>query len=279
MSDDEQRRGRYCPNCGTQVGDAKFCQECGTDLSAVRRALQGDEPVAPDPQARTVKKTGGRGGAGGGSGAVQPPRPPSAARYRGLSPWILIGGAAVAVAVILVVVFVGLRSGSSTGSTSTASSGGSASPVPADTSGTYAQLIVRGNGLYDQGSAAFSKNEFSQSANYFGAAAKIYQAAWKKKAGDPNLGTDWATSVFYSGDIPGALSIVEMVLAKNPKFQPGLYNKGNFLAHQAQLADQSGKSADAKRYNAQAKTAYQQAAAVNPKSDVGKQAAAAAAAL
>jgi hypothetical protein len=281
MSDDEQQRGRFCPNCGMQVGEAKFCPECGTDLSAVRRALRGDEPPAPAAP-RGGRTTGGRRGAGGGSGPTQPPPSPAPAadvRSRGISAWILIGGAVVAVAIIAVVVIIGMRGGSSAGSGSAGSTGGSASPVPADTSGTYQQLVTRANGLYDQGSAAFGRNEFSQSANYFGAAAKIYQVAWQKKAGDPSVGTDWATSVFYSGDIQGALSIVEMVLAKNPTFQPALYNKGNFLAHQAQLAGQAGKSADAKKLNAQAKAAYQQAVAADPKSAVGKQAAAAAAAL
>lgn len=281
MSDHQQASGRFCPNCGTQVDEAKFCPECGTDLIAVRRALRGEQPSAADVPARTVRTTGGRRRAGADTGPAEPsgPRPPAAAVHsRGLSPWILIGGAAVAVAVILVVVLLGVKGGTSSGSTSTSTSSQSATPVAADTSGTYAQLVSRANGLYDQGGAAFGKN-LSQSVNYFGAAAKIYQAAWQKKAGDPNVGTDWATSVFYSGDIQSALSIVEMVLAKNPSFQPALFNKGNFLFHQAQQADPTGKSAESKKLNAQAKAVYQQAAAVDPKSDIGKQAAAAAAAL
>ena len=279
---DEQPSGRYCPNCGTQVGEAKFCPECGTDLSAVRRALRGEQPSEADPPARTVRTTGGRRRAGSGTGPAEPsePRPPAAAvGSRGLSPWILVGGAVVAVAVILVVVLLGVRGGgTSSGSTSTGTSSQSATPVAADTSGTYSQLVNRANGLYDKGATAFSKN-LSQSVNYFGAAAKIYQAAWKKKSGDPNVGTDWATSVFYSGDIQGALSIVEMVLVKNPSFQPALFNKGNFLFHQAQQIDPTGKSAESKKLNAQAKAIYLRAAAVDPKSDLGKQAAAAAAAL
>jgi hypothetical protein len=281
MSDDQHLSGRYCPNCGTQVGEAKFCPECGTDLSVVRRALRGEQPPAADAPARTVRTTGGRRRAGANTGPAEPsgPRPPAAAvRSRGLSPWILIGGAAIAAAVIIVVVLLGVRSGTSSGSTPTSTSSQSATPVAADTSGTYARLVSRANGLYDQGAAVFSKN-IAQSVDYFVAAAKIYQAAWQKKAGDPNVGTDWATSVFYSGDAQSALSIVEMVLAKNPSFQPALFNKGNFLFHQAQQADPTGKSAAAQKLNAQAKAVYLQAAAVDPKSDIGKQAAAAAAAL
>jgi hypothetical protein len=285
MSDDQQAGGRFCPNCGTQAGEAKFCPECGTDLSAVRRALQGEQPSEADSPARIVRTTGGRRRAAGtDSGQPGGPRPPAAAvRPRGLSPWILLGGAAVAVAIILVVVFLGVGSGSSSSSSSSSSStgtsGGSATPVPADTSGTYAQLVARANDLYDKGSTAFSSSQFAQSAAYFGAAATIYQTAWNKKAGDPNVGTDWATSVFYSGDISGAMSIVEMVLAKNPTFQPALLNKGNFLAHQSQLAEQAGKTADAAKFKTQAKAAYQQATSVDPTSKWGKQAASAAAAL
>ena len=282
MSDDRQAGGRFCPNCGTQAGEAKFCPECGTDLSAVRRALQGEQSPEADSPARAVRTTGGRRRAGGGAGPAQPsgPRPPAAAvRSRGLSPWILLGGAAVAVAIILVVVLLGLRSGSSSVSSSTSTPSQSATPVAADTTGTYAQLVARANDLYDKGSTAFGSSQFAQSAAYFGAAATIYQTAWNKKAGDPNVGTDWATSVFYSGDISGAMSIVEMVLAKNPTFQPALLNKGNFLAHQSQLADQAGKTADAAKFKTQAKAAYQQATSVDPTSKWGKQAASAAAAL
>jgi hypothetical protein len=282
MNADQPSSGRFCPNCGTRVDEAKFCPECGTDLSAVRRALQGEQPAQTGAPAPLVRTTGGRRRAGGGPAAGGPsaPQPPVArVRSGGLSPWILVGGALVAVAIVVVVVFLGVRGASSPTSSSVSTSGGSVTPVSADTSGTYAQLVVRANGLYDQGSTAFAKGQWSQSANYFGAAATIYQTAWKKKAGDPNVGTDWATSVFYSGDIAGAMSIVEMVLAKNPSFQPALYNKGNFLAHQAQLAKESGKSADVTKFNAQAKAVYLKAAAVDPKSTIGKQAAAAAAAL
>jgi hypothetical protein len=280
MSDTEQPPGRFCPTCGTLAGAANFCPECGTDLSAVRRVLRGGEPAAP-PSASTSstagKTTGGRRDAG--SSTSQAPAPPAAAWSRGISPWVLFGGAAIALAIIVAVVFVGLRTGSSSGSVPPSSTGASASAVPADTSGTYQQLVTRANALYDKGAAALGKSQFQQSANYFGAAATIYQAAWKKEAGDLNVGTDWATSVFYSGDIQGALAIVEMVLAEDPTFQPALYNKGDFLANQAQLADQSGMSADASKLNAEAKAAYQQAAAADPASSLGKQAAAAAAAL
>ena len=93
------------------------------------------------------------------------------------------------------------------------------------------------------------------------------------------MGTDWATSQFYAGDITQALALVNMVLAQSPRFQPALFNKGNFLAHQALLAKQDGNASSAATLTAQAKATYQQAVSVDPASDVGKQAAAAAAAL
>ena len=253
-------QGNFCPNCGAEVAKAKFCPECGLDLRGVRRALERDgrgEPGAP------------------------PPRPPARG---GLSPWVLYGGAALAVAIIAVVVVVGVDHGSrgAPAATPTAAAtplSGSASPVAADTTGTYKQLVSRADGLYNQGAAAFGNGQLPQAAAFFSAAAKEYAAAWQKQAGDPSVGTDWATSQFYAGDIAQALSIVNMVLAKSPRFQPALFNKGNFLAHQALLATQDGNASNAAALNAQAKAVYQQAVNVDPSSDVGKKAAAAAAAL
>lgn len=263
--------GRFCPNCGAEVAEAKFCPECGTDLQAVRRALeQGGrgEPAAPSPRSERP--------AGEPTLANPPPG-------RGLSPWIIYGGAALAVAIIAVVVIIGLDrdSGTTTAAPTavTTPGSGSASPVAADTSGTYKQLVTRANGLYDQGATAFTDGQVSQAAAFFSAAAEVYAAAWKKQPGDPSVGTDWATSQFYAGDIAEALGIVDMVLAQSPRYQPALFNKGNFLAHQALLAKQDGNTSNVAKLNAQAKAAYRQAVSIDPKSDVGKQAAAAAAAL
>jgi hypothetical protein len=272
VSGPETGGARFCPNCGTEVAGAKFCPECGTDLAAVHEALQRGAEGTP--------KSGRQGGSPRAT-AVAPPAGRAvkdrAAAQAGIPRWILIGGAAAAALVIIAVVLYAVLGpgGGATGGGTTSTP----SPVAADTSGTYAQLIDRGNGLYDQGSSLFSDGKVTEAATYFTAAAKVYEAAWQKQPGDPNLGTDWATSLFYAGDITAAVKQVDMVLAKNPDFQPALYNKGNFLEHAARLAEDGGKTSDAATLKAQAKAAYEKAAAVDPTSAIGKQAAAAAKAL
>ena len=69
-------------------------------------------------------------------------------------------------------------------------------PTPAGATGRSCE---RANGLYDQGAAAFDAEQYDQGAAYFEAAAKVYAAAWKQQSTDPGVGTDYATSLFYSG--------------------------------------------------------------------------------
>ncbi len=252
----------YCPECGNDAHDAKFCPECGADLAGVKSALSG--------------KTTGQQGSGKGRQGGRPPKaasaPPPPAR-RGVSPaliWGLFGGIAVVVVVIVIIV-----SGGDGGAPTEAGtpSSGPAVPVSADTSGNYRELVTRANGLYDQGAAQMPDgipNE--QGAAYFAAAAKVYEAAWAKQPGDPNVGTDWAIALFYSGDVDGAVKQVNVVLADDPRFQPGLFNKGIFLSHVSRMTEDK---AEAQKYTDQARAALTEAAAVDPSSEVGKQAAAA----
>jgi hypothetical protein len=53
--------------------------------------------------------------------------------------------------------------------------------------------------------AAFRSENFEQGTAYFQAASHVYAAAWKKQSTDPNVGTEYATSLFFSGDIDGAV--------------------------------------------------------------------------
>ena len=255
----------YCPECGNDADDAKFCPECGADLAGLKSALKG-------------KTTGRQSGGGGGQQAARPPKaaaaPPPPAK-RGLSPaviWGLFGGIAVIV-IVAVVVLSGGSGGNGTGTDAGTPSSGPAAPVSADTSGNYRELVTRANGLYDQGAAQMPDGiPNQQGAEYFGAAAKVYEAAWAKQPGDPNVGTDWAISLFYSGDVNGAVKQVNVVLDADPRFQPGLFNKGIFLSHLSRLTQDK---AQAQKYTDQARAALTEAAAVDPSSEVGKQAAAA----
>ena len=139
----------------------------------------------------------------------------------------------------------------------------SVQPVSADTSGSYGALVERANGLYDQGAAAFDAKQYDQGAAYFEAAAKVYAAAWKQQSTDPGVGTDYATSLFYSARIEPAISQIEKVLAQSPEFQTAWFNKGNYLAEKARQADEDGDAKTAKAAFADARVAYQKAVSLD----------------
>lgn len=237
----------YCPECGTDAGKAKFCPECGADLRAFRQA-----------------KAAGDGAARGkdDAGRPEPSRGPSARLL-----WIVV--AVVAAVVAGVVLFTQLGGGGGEAQT-TGSGPASAAPVAADLSGSYEQLVERANGLYDQGKALFDQDQIDQGAEYFAAAAKVYEAAWTKQPGDPAVGTDWAVALFYSGDIEGAVDRVEVVLKEQPKFQKGWLNKGIFLTHLARVAEQMQRTKEAARLYDQARQAFVKAVAIDSGSDAGK---------
>ncbi len=254
----------YCPHCGTDAAEAKFCPECGADLNAVRAAKDAAGPAAPP----------GPGGPGGDG--APPPARPATGPSRGPSArllWIVV--AVVAAAVVGVVLLTQLGAGDADDGATTAhedAGNGAVTAVEADTSGGYAELVERANGLFDQGDTLFQQSQIDQGAQYFAAAAAVYAAAWEKKPGDPNVGTDWATALFYSGDMQGAVERIEVVLQKDPEFQTAWFNKGNYLAHLARMSEQMGVAKDAKRQYEQARQAYVKAAALDPASEVGKEA-------
>jgi hypothetical protein len=248
----------YCPECGNDAGSAKFCPECGANLAGVKDALSG--------------KTSGARAAKGGAGAT-PKATASAGGPRRLSPAVIWGVfGAVAVIVIVIVVIVSGGFGGSGDSGATAQSPGAVQAVEADTSGSYEELVARGNELYDKGDTQFQNQNFEQGGAYFAAAAEVYAAAWKKKATDPGVGTDYAVALFYSGDIVAALDQIDAVLKDNPDFQKGWLNKGVFLSHEARLAEQNGDKKEAAKLYDEAKAAFTEAIAIDPKSEAGKQA-------
>lgn len=244
----------YCPECGTDAGDAKYCPECGTDLGPVRESLR--------------RGTARRAATGGGPSAPVAARGGRATGSR-LSP-ALIWAAFAVVAVVVVIVVVWASGG--LGGATAASPSPSLTPVVADTTGSYRDLVARANALYDEGDRAFREGRFEQGAMYFHAAARVYAAAWQRQPGDPAVGTDWAVSLFYSGDIDGAISRVSKVLADAPDFQKGWLNKGIFLSHAARIAEQQGAAAKARRLYAQAREAFTRAVAIDPRSEAGQQA-------
>jgi hypothetical protein len=244
----------YCPECGEDAGQAKFCPECGTKLDEVRSARSGAKTTGT-----VAKKKAGAGGAGAG---VQAPTPKGGSGMNPMYVWIIV-------AVVAVIGVVAVWSLTRSDGTSTTSGG------KVDTSGSYSDLVQRANGLYDQGQAKIDGGDFEGGATLFGDAANVYAAAWAQQPGDPAVGTDYATALFYSGNIEVALTQIAQVLKDNPTFQNALYNKGNFLAHKARIAAGSGNKAQAAKLRAEAKLAYEAAIKVDPTSGSGKAAASA----
>jgi hypothetical protein len=247
----------YCPECGHDADDAKFCPECGADLSRVKAAVRG-------------KGAGAAAGAGN-AGSKAAPAPEPEPGERGPSPAIIWGGFGVlAVVVVLVVVFAsgGLGAGSGDG----AQGGGGTVRVDAVTEGSYRELVQKANELYDNGDAAFQSQDFEQGSEYFRAAAMTYAAAWKQQSTDPNVGTDYATALFYSGNIDAALEQIDQVIEQSPDFQPALFNLGNYLAHKGRIAEQQGDADAAAADFRKARRAYTRAVAIDPESEIGREA-------
>jgi hypothetical protein len=293
----------FCPECGFGADEARFCPDCGTSLDQFRAAV-GDEEIeddaffeaqdedeeypddevvrAPRP---TPRATGSRGRA--------PARKPSrqaraqqsraarsrtsraaipAARPSRLSPAVIWMSFATVAVIVIIGVFVLTRTPSgASGSVSGAAA--PTGPIAADISGSYSQLVQRANGLYDQGAQAFQKKDQGGGAQYFAAAAKVYRAAWKQQSTDPNVGTDYATSLFYSGDTAAALKQVRAVITKSPGFQTAHLNEGIYLETASQDAQQGGQKAKADSLLAQAKAEFQKAVSIDPGSSAGAKAA------
>jgi hypothetical protein len=253
----------YCPECGNDAGEAKFCPECGADLAGLKNAMKG--------------KTTSQAASGKGGGGLRPPKEPAAAaapvqqRGRGLSPAMIWAGFGVLAVIVIVVVV--LASGGFGGKrTPSTASTTSATPVMGVVSGDYATLVQKANGFYDQGQKQFQSNNMNQAVAYFQAAAMTYAAAWRKQSTDPNVGTDYATALFYSGQVSEAVKQVQTVIKANPSFQQGWYNLGIYYTHQQALATQNNQPAAAKKARALAVAAYTKAIAINPSSTVGKSA-------
>ncbi len=257
----------YCPECGNDAGEAKFCPECGADLASLKNAMKG--------------KTTSQAASGKGGGGQRPPKEPAAAPAgaaapaqqggRGLSPAMIWGGFGVLAVIVIVIVMLasGGFGGKKAGGTASTSS---ATPVMGVVSGDYATLVQKANTFYDQGQKQFQANNVNQAVAYFQAAAMTYAAAWRKQGTDPNVGTDYATALFYSGKVSEATKQVQAVLKANPSFQQAWFNLGIYYTHEQALATQNNQPAVAKKARAQAVAAFTRAIAINPTSQVGKSA-------
>jgi tetratricopeptide (TPR) repeat protein len=192
---------------------------------------------------------------------------------------------------VVVVVAVILTQGSSEPDASggAAGAGGQSElPVPSqgapklaqvETNGSYDELVEAGHAYYDSGDALKASGRDDEAVGWFAAAAKVYAAAWKLKPGDPALGTDYATAIFYSATTPerirAAIDQVDTVIASDPDFQMARFNKGIYVSELAQRYAESGRTAEAERLFAQARAEYEAAVAIDSASPTGQAAAAA----
>jgi hypothetical protein len=204
----------YCPECGHDAATpssapsaAPIWLACGAPSSREGRRARhrGERSQAPPP---SRARAGGRQAAPSPSG--------------GLSPLIIWA----AVAVVAVAIVVGVPSPRR--ATDRAArprpghrraeldAGSTVTPVAADTTGSYRELVQRAHELYDEGDELFAPQQIEQGAAVLRGGRQVYEAAWQKEPGDPNVGTDWATSLFYSGDFEGAITQVNSSSKRTP---------------------------------------------------------------
>jgi len=286
MAISKETQAMYCPECGNDAADANFCPECGAGLAAVSDARvcpacgtdAGDANYCPECGTRLAKSGRGGGRPAPGDSRTQRPR----AQRRGATrqgptppprsgtPVALIWGAFALVAIVVVAVVVVVGGGGGAGGTATPSGG---ETVAADTSGSYSELVARGNDLYDKGIEAFNADDATAGEQSFRAAAEVYRAAWDKQPGDPSVGTDLAVALFYSRHHDEALQHIETVLEGTPDFQPAHLNKGIFLQTESEEAQGNGETGKAARFLEQAKTAFEKVVELDAQSDSGQRAA------
>jgi hypothetical protein len=259
----------YCPECGTDAADAKFCPECGNDLGALKDALRGSEPAGKPAGQAAQQRTSAKQNRP--SAAEAPGRKPGQLGPRkqtggaGTKPWVIwavVGAVVVPIVLIVLVSLLGHNKSTPAASTNP--------PPVANTSGSYSELVQRANGLFDQAQAAITGNDIGTAVQYGQAAAQVYAAAWKKQPGDPSVGTDWATAMFYAGDFQGAIARIEIILKANPTFQTAWLNAGNYYWHASQMTKDPTQK---QTYVSKAKAAYAKAIAINATNADGVQAA------
>jgi tetratricopeptide (TPR) repeat protein len=69
------------------------------------------------------------------------------------------------------------------------------------------------------------------------ASASYYDRALAIDSSDPNVGTDASIARYYSGDVAGAIELVEQVIEANPDFAIAHYNAGIFYRAAARDGD------------------------------------------
>ena len=123
----------------------------------------------------------------------------------------------------------------------------------------YELLVTQAQNYYEWGQQvqqALQGAGSGQDIPIWKAAATYYARALAVKPGDPTVMGDYAVSLFYSGDTPGAIVEGEKVRTADPKFAPNLFNLGVFYSS----SDQVDK----------AKAAFEAYLAVEPTGDMAQ---------
>lgn len=127
--------------------------------------------------------------------------------------------------------------------------------------------------LYAQWAQALStsKDKAAQSAapEKFKSSAAAWEAAYKLDTNNKEIGGDYATSLYYTGDTDGAVKIAKEVLAKNPKYATVWFNLGIYLANTDQTQAITALE-NAVKYDTNATTKKQAQTALDSLKQTGK---------
>jgi tetratricopeptide (TPR) repeat protein len=97
---------------------------------------------------------------------------------------------------------------------------------PTDTKG-WTEL---GNVYFDWGSYLASHQErTTEAASKFAQAISFYQKSLELDPDNPDVQTDLASALFYTGQVEGALKELEKVIEKNPQHENANFNKALIL--------------------------------------------------
>ena len=272
-----QLGGTPAPPAGTPEvpGTTAVTQTAPPPFPSARAAAQAPPPTT----------TAGYGPPPGTSPGQAPL--PSGGGRRGMSTGLIIGIIAV-VAVVAVGGFLAYRSLSGKKDKPVAAASAqpmaaaSAQPVAAattpaatdtgstgDTGVAYVDLVTEANTLYDRG-AAVLESDREAAKQYFLDAADAYESAWKMSQSDPAVGTDYATALYFSGDIDGSIAQGEVAIKAFPDFQNAFFDLG--VSYHAKANSVSAPE-ERESYLDAARDAYRRAKSIDPWSDTGKAAA------
>ncbi len=94
---------------------------------------------------------------------------------------------------------------------------------------SYTVLVTQGNTYFDWAIAVQQSDAQNlEDRPMWTSATVFYGRALEVQPGDPNVSTDLAISKYYSGDIEGAIVVVEEVMESGPDFAPAFFNAGIF---------------------------------------------------